>query len=978
MKALKILGAVAATLVVLVAAAAAYLAWAFDPNDYKGYVTSWVEERTGRTLAIAGDLELAFYPWLAVETADVELGNPPGFDQSAPFATAERIAAGVRLLPLLEGRVEIGGVEIDGLRLDLVRDAAGRGNWESFSAPGGGPGADADAGRSPLAGLDIESVAIHDGVVQWHDVGGVRYVGSGIELETGRIRPGEPVDLSLAVSVLDAESERTYGVETSARVLVEGLDGGAEAAAPFTAIEVSGVDFALTVLDAEQQLLASGDLDAARVRAASDGRIETDAVRVAGRVGAVPAVPNGLDFGAQWTSAVLDPAAGSLAFDGLVTNVAGVAASWDLAARNLVDAPETEGRITITDAPLADALQTFGVALPAGAEPGALGTLDASAAFHAAFSLAPAEPSDEAAGAAAPAGIVLGPYRLETLRLSGLEIAALGIQAHADAELAGSALRATVDVPAFTPDEGLLAIAAANTPDTLHVEAVDRAAFAGRVEADLASGAWSLGDVRAALLGAEITGTLAVSPRAEGPLYRGTVKTSRFAAEPLARLLGDALPEAIAPAELGTLALDAAFEYDAAADRAALERLSLEAFGLAATGRATVAGVTGSPSVTGQATVATFSPRELMRRFGQAVPATSDPSALGRASIVARFAADAEQARFTAIDMMLDDSRITGDFAVDGFSSPAYSFELAIDAVDADRYLPPPADEAPDDDARTAGDIELPADALENLTIDGHVEVGDLRLAGLEFADVATDVAVGEGRARLDSAYAKLYGGEFSGSFGVDTAAEPGLTLRGRATSLALEPLIVALTGDSNFSGTGDFELNLAGRGATVIENVRTANGDVRFSMRDGTIEGFNLGHALCAVYNRTQKLPAPEDRPARTAFELISGTATVRDGVASSPDLLARASFMDLTGSGSLVLAEQRLDYELEAKLTGSTGIRGCEPMDELIGESLPLTLRGTVTAPQILPDFSEIIQRRLRDAVRDRLEDRLRDLLN
>jgi uncharacterized protein involved in outer membrane biogenesis len=60
--------------------------------------------------------------------------------------------------------------------------------------------------------------------------------------------------------------------------------------------------------------------------------------------------------------------------------------------------------------------------------------------------------------------------------------------------------------------------------------------------------------------------------------------------------------------------------------------------------------------------------------------------------------------------------------------------------------------------------------------------------------------------------------------------ADPGLSLEGRAAGIQLEPLIAALTGgEPNFSGTGSFDLNLAGKGRTVIENVQTAGGNVEF-----------------------------------------------------------------------------------------------------------------------------------------------------
>src|SRR5690606_36616645 len=124
--------------------------------------TSWVEERTGRSFSIDGDLELAFFPWLAIETEAVTLGHPPGFDLDEPFATVERMSAGVKLLPLLERRFEIGSVRIDGVRLNLLRGANGRGNWEDFGATS--ERTQGEPPTEPLAeNLDIERIEIRGG-----------------------------------------------------------------------------------------------------------------------------------------------------------------------------------------------------------------------------------------------------------------------------------------------------------------------------------------------------------------------------------------------------------------------------------------------------------------------------------------------------------------------------------------------------------------------------------------------------------------------------------------------------------------------------------------------------------------------------------------------------------------------------------------------------------------------------------------------
>jgi AsmA protein len=271
------------------------------------------------------------------------------------------------------------------------------------------------------------------------------------------------------------------------------------------------------------------------------------------------------------------------------------------------------------------------------------------------------------------------------------------------------------------------------------------------------------------------------------------------------------------------------------------------------------------------------------------------------------------------------------------------------------------------------------------MRLDGTMTVGALGLAGMQFADVGARIVIGDGNLALENARARLYGGRFDGSFRVRAAGDaPGLALTGKATDLELASLIEALTGGpANVSGTGNFDIDLAGRGRKIIDNVGTAAGNVRFGMSDGTLKGFNLGRSLCSAWNVKERAPGPPERPDETRYEVIQGTATVQGGVATTRDLLARTSFMDITGGGTLVLTEQRLDYEVDAKLTGNIDIPNCATMDELVGSSIPFTIKGPVDGPPtILPDFSKIVRRviqeKIQERVQDAVRDRIRDLLN
>jgi len=371
----------------------------------------------------------------------------------------------------------------------------------------------------------------------------------------------------------------------------------------------------------------------------------------------------------------------------------------------------------------------------------------------------------------------------------------------------------------------------------------------------------------------------------------------------------------------------------------------------------------------------------MLRRFGQPVPQTSDPAAFQTATLSGSYIIDSAHGEFRDLKIALDDTLITGAMSVEGFDAPSYRFDLSANRLDVDRYLPPSADAA-EQGERTAGDITLASDPLERLNLSGTAKVGQLKIANLEFQQVDATLVVGNGRAQIQPASTQLYGGTFNGGLAVDTGGEtPTMRINGQAVGVALAPLITALTGDTSVTGTGNFDVDLEGAGASVTDTLRTAAGTASFSLTDGSIIGFNLGRTLCAAYNLREGIRQPESAPEKTNFQLIRAAANVGNGIASSPELLAKTSFLDITGSGGLNLPDGWLDYEMNAELTGAIQVDGCQSMDTLIGEAIPFTIAGPVAEPNIQPDYQQIIENRVRenveDRLRDRLQDRLRDLL-
>jgi AsmA protein len=262
-KALKIIVGLIALAAVLIIALALVLPFIVNPNDFKGRIAEAVQESTGRTLNIDGDISLSVFPWLGLDIGPTRLSNAPGFGDQ-PMASVQQVQVRVKLLPLLHKQLEMDTVRLSGLNLQLGRDAAGHSNWEDlFGKAGekshaGAQHPEGEAG-SPLAGLAIGGVEVTDARVSWDDrSNGSRYELSELSFTTGAIDPGKPFELDLrfgmnstkpAVSghanlsgkVLIAESLRAFSVndaELKLDLQGDGVPGGKQRLSLATAVAV--------------------------------------------------------------------------------------------------------------------------------------------------------------------------------------------------------------------------------------------------------------------------------------------------------------------------------------------------------------------------------------------------------------------------------------------------------------------------------------------------------------------------------------------------------------------------------------------------------------------------------------------------------------------------------------------------------------------------------------------------------------------
>ncbi len=140
----------------------------------------------------------------------------------------------------------------------------------------------------------------------------------------------------------------------------------------------------------------------------------------------------------------------------------------------------------------------------------------------------------------------------------------------------------------------------------------------------------------------------------------------------------------------------------------------------------------------GHLTVETASLRRLLADLGMGGPRPQDARALAAMKTSLQWAADGGIVTVKPIEVRLDQTRFTGEIARSAEPDPLWSFSLAGDQIDLDRYL---ALEETDSEP-----FELPVTALKALRARGVVSFARANLSTAQMKDVRITLELQDGR----------------------------------------------------------------------------------------------------------------------------------------------------------------------------------------------------------------------------------------
>lgn len=355
-----------------------------------------------------------------------------------------------------------------------------------------------------------------------------------------------------------------------------------------------------------------------------------------------------------------------------------------------------------------------------------------------------------------------------------------------------------------------------------------------------------------------------------------------------------------------------------------------------------------------------------------AIDAAGEPVPNGamKVDIATHLVADLAKSGSLTLDPMtikFDDSTLSGKASVNNFDKPAVTFDLAVDTINIDRYLPKTATEGSQSSAGNSTSVPppaavalIPVQTVRDLNINGLFAVQSLIVNGLTAQEASVKVVAKNGVLNSQQSVKKFYNGSYEGKTTVDARQNtPRISVKEQVTGVDIEPLMVDLMGESKVSGVANIKAALTTRGNTVAAFKSALNGTAQFSFEDGTVKGIDVAALIKqgeAVLKGDVSALAAQGT-GETAFANMSGTAQITNGLVNNQDLLMASPLINIKGAGTANLVSEVLDYRLTLQRTKALSEAEQADAEDLKNMLIPVNVSGTFAKPSIKVDTKAIV---------------------
>lgn len=364
----------------------------------------------------------------------------------------------------------------------------------------------------------------------------------------------------------------------------------------------------------------------------------------------------------------------------------------------------------------------------------------------------------------------------------------------------------------------------------------------------------------------------------------------------------------------------------------------------------------------GRVVIPEFNARPLLQRLDpELLP--SERTSLSAVSSMFAFEAGLDKTQLTQVRLKLDESNLQGSVSMTNYAAPSYQFDLQLDQINVDNYLPANSDTGGSAEQAATGSEALlvPMAAFKGLNANGRFRAGDIISGGLELEQIDVGIVSSQGNVKI-TPRAELYQGKLAGKLDFsENAGRAELKINNEIDLVALGDLLMAADVSDQLSGFGSLVLDLL----VVEQDGQQSNeGTIKVFAKDGAIKGVDIKRIVDQSYARYQQLKGREpsasqgaaEQNQETKFAELLGTFYLKDSVLTNDDFNLKAPLFRVGGAGTIDLENQTLDYLVRFSVVNSTDGQGGEAFEKLKGITIPIRFSGALTAPNYSLDMQAL----------------------
>lgn len=365
----------------------------------------------------------------------------------------------------------------------------------------------------------------------------------------------------------------------------------------------------------------------------------------------------------------------------------------------------------------------------------------------------------------------------------------------------------------------------------------------------------------------------------------------------------------------------------------------------------------------------------------------------------ARAELDKQVVTLSNLVMGVDDALLSGNGSVQLGAVPRVGFDLKGEKLDLDGWLGQPAKAAPvaatsgaaapagapaqtaAPAAQTLSTAEPDLTALKSVDLAGRLQLGSLRLKGLDLSAVDLQLALAGGQLTLKQFSAGVAGGQVTASGVLDARQQPArYQVHKRVQGVDVRPLLQTLAQTDLLEGKGDLEVEAQGSGLSEQALRSRMQGKVSLRLSDGALHGINLAEMIREARATLTGKGADQVKEVRkTDFSALTASFRIADGVARSDDIQLFAPALRVQGQGQTALVPETLDFLFLTSVVESSKGQGGKSVDELKDITIPVRIGGHWQAPSYRLDVKELLSNNklLEEKARKEAERGLKKLL-